>query len=173
MWTGLGPTPALWQALPQNGWSPKNGVMKVGQPAISPAAVVPAPPMVDHCRAPVSAKSPQSLAVKMQQHQSNLQSHKSAVFPSDATSTVVEPEERSVATSKVQGLPGKLETEVVILSLTVSQEDNKEPPKQGDSLEQVSPLLCQQQFVVPKAWYQQAVSWSSPWKQPIMRAVVQ
>ena len=30
--TGAGPTPALWQAAPQKGWSPKNGTMKVGLP---------------------------------------------------------------------------------------------------------------------------------------------
>ena len=33
MGTGAGPTPALWQALPQKGWSPKKGTMKVGLPA--------------------------------------------------------------------------------------------------------------------------------------------
>ena len=32
MGTGAGPTPALWQALPQKGWSPKKGTMKVGLP---------------------------------------------------------------------------------------------------------------------------------------------
>lgn len=32
MGTGAGPTPALWQAAPQKGWSPKKGTMKVGLP---------------------------------------------------------------------------------------------------------------------------------------------
>lgn len=43
---GIGHGPAWFAATsaPQNGWSPKNGIIAVGRPIASPIAVVPAPP---------------------------------------------------------------------------------------------------------------------------------
>lgn len=53
MGVGLGPQPARKTILPQNLWSPKRGIMIVGQPHARPVAVVPAPPWCmthDTCR---------------------------------------------------------------------------------------------------------------------------